>query len=292
MKICVPDYYKDFVCIAGDCKHNCCIGWEIDIDEDAYAYYKGVPGEFGKRLQKGICTDGTPHFALGDGERCPFLNQRGLCDIITELGEDKLCQICSDHPRFRNDYEDRTEFGLGLCCEAAAKLILTGQEKTEVVLQGGGVLPKAETGFFAFRARVLSALQDREKSMQARVELLCAQYEIALPQKSLAQWCAFYEGLEQLDATWTTRLHTARENAYMPGEVMQEQLACYFIYRHLSGGLEDGCFAQRIAFALHATSFICALSAGDEDFLEIARMYSAEIEYSAENTEAVLSMLK
>ena len=34
MKIFAPDYYRDFKCSAGNCKHSCCIGWEIDIDED------------------------------------------------------------------------------------------------------------------------------------------------------------------------------------------------------------------------------------------------------------------
>ena len=70
-----------------------------------------------------------PHFKLGVNERCPFLNNNGLCDIIINLGEDMLCQICSDHPRFRNFYECFTEIGLGLTCEAAAKIILTKKEK-------------------------------------------------------------------------------------------------------------------------------------------------------------------
>lgn len=33
MKYKVPSYYKDFKCIAGSCKHTCCEGWEIDVDE-------------------------------------------------------------------------------------------------------------------------------------------------------------------------------------------------------------------------------------------------------------------
>ena len=56
MKIYVPDYYKDFRCLAGDCKHSCCIGWEIDIDEDTLDYYKSVEGEFGERLKNNIHT--------------------------------------------------------------------------------------------------------------------------------------------------------------------------------------------------------------------------------------------
>ena len=35
MKEYIPDYYKDFQCIADKCKDSCCIGWEIMIDRMA-----------------------------------------------------------------------------------------------------------------------------------------------------------------------------------------------------------------------------------------------------------------
>ena len=35
MDIFAPSYYKKFKCIADKCHHNCCIGWEIDIDDEA-----------------------------------------------------------------------------------------------------------------------------------------------------------------------------------------------------------------------------------------------------------------
>ena len=35
MKRVVPDYYADFACVAGACRHTCCVGWEIDIDPDS-----------------------------------------------------------------------------------------------------------------------------------------------------------------------------------------------------------------------------------------------------------------
>ena len=290
MKEAVPNYYYKFTCIGDRCKHNCCIGWEIDIDKDTYAYYKSVPGAFGKRLEQSICADGTPHFALGEGERCPFLNGQGLCDIITELGEDKLCQICSDHPRYRNYLPDRTEMGLGLCCEAAARLILTREEKTEMVLYSGEEITW-DIPFITLRARMIEILQDRSQSMRERVGSYYRQLRMRVPYKPLEQWCAFYLTLEQLDAAWTTRLQNARENEYRPNDLMLEQLICYFIFRHLAGGERDKLYFERMAFAVHATRFICALSTSDEDFLEVARMYSAEIEYSEENMQAVLSVM-
>lgn len=50
----VPEYYEKFSCIASRCKDSCCAGWEIDIDEDSYAYYNSVEGKFGKRLKE-VC---------------------------------------------------------------------------------------------------------------------------------------------------------------------------------------------------------------------------------------------
>ena len=38
MKLRVPDYYKEFRCIDKDCTDTCCAGWEVDVDEEAYAY--------------------------------------------------------------------------------------------------------------------------------------------------------------------------------------------------------------------------------------------------------------
>ena len=124
-----PAYYKAFRCIGSDCTENCCIGWEIDVDEDSLAYYNTVPGEFGVRLRASIeppdeQTGEQAHFRLDAHERCPLLNDCNLCEVLLHLGEDKMAQICTDHPRYYEWFSDGREDGLGLCCEAAADLIL------------------------------------------------------------------------------------------------------------------------------------------------------------------------
>ena len=119
-----PDFYDQFRCIGGACQDNCCIGWEIDVDQDALEKYRAVPGAFGDRLRQNIVGD-PPHFRL-NGERCAFLNADNLCDIILWGGEQMLCEICDQHPRFRAGYGDRLEVGAGLCCEVAARQWLCG----------------------------------------------------------------------------------------------------------------------------------------------------------------------
>ena len=144
-----PAYYKAFRCIGSDCTENCCIGWEIDVDEDSLAYYETVPGDFGERLRASIApadaqTGEPAHFRLDAEERCPLLNDCNLCEVLLTLGEDKMAQICTDHPRYYEWFSDGREDGLGLCCEAAAELILaqTGAPAFDVT-EADGV---SETG--------------------------------------------------------------------------------------------------------------------------------------------------
>jgi len=164
MTIVTPDYYKKFKCIASECKHSCCIGWEIDIDDVTLQKYNNLKCDFGARLQDNIDFKKSPHFKLDVNERCPFLNREGLCDIITNLGEDMLCQICNDHPRFRNFYSDYEEVGLGLCCEAAAKLILT--QKGKVTLD---IPLAAKLHIVNFRQKLFEILQNRSLPIEERV---------------------------------------------------------------------------------------------------------------------------
>lgn len=128
MIIKMPSYCKNFQCIADKCRDNCCIGWEINIDPTTAEYYKSVGGDFGKRLKCNISDFEEPSFILKN-ERCPFLNNQNLCDIIINLGEHKLCQICRDHPRYFEWFADIKEGGIGLCCEEAARIIVTNKEK-------------------------------------------------------------------------------------------------------------------------------------------------------------------
>lgn len=153
MLLRTPLFYSQFQCIAGKCTDTCCVGWEIDVDEMTLNKYKGlaetnelagncsdntkdVPEEarvvFARNVLKNI-KDG--HFILKPGDRCPFLKENGLCEMICNLGcngtdldengESILCDICREHPRFVEVYGDIMEKGLGLCCEEAARLLLT-----------------------------------------------------------------------------------------------------------------------------------------------------------------------
>jgi lysine-N-methylase len=313
MKRMAPRYMRDFKCIAGDCRHSCCIGWEIDIDEESLENYRRVEGEFGKRLAENIILDGEcACFRLDKDERCPFLNACGLCDIYTELGEESLCQICTEHPRFYNEIAGRLEVGVGLCCEAAAKLVLCQEEPFFLdVLEDDG---EEEDLFF------LDLLEDDgEEEVYDRIEdeiLQARRLYIGNVQNGASlvyfmpdrifkkDWCAFFSSLERLDPKWSEEL-SKWKNAPVgaweePMECFDRQfrnLICYFLYRHFPSA--DGVIGSvaRMYFAFlsyRVVRVLCVLRENCTlaDLLDIARMYSAEIEYSEENTERILKELE
>ena len=169
MKGCRPIYYDRFRCIAGACKDSCCIGWEIDVDDEKREYYQSVSGELGERLRS--CIDWQEgHFILqGKEERCPFLNTENLCDLIIGLGEESLCEICREHPRFYDWYDDYTEAGLGLCCEEAARLLLESEDKL-VFMRDSYEDPEPWINvLFAARETAFTILQDRNCSVWERL---------------------------------------------------------------------------------------------------------------------------
>ena len=305
MKTMVPDYYPLFRCIAGACQHSCCIGWEIDIDEDTLETYKTIDGEIGERLQASIDFDcDCPHFITGADGRCPFLNKDNLCDLILGLGEEALCGICDMHPRFRNDFSDRTELGLGLCCEEAARLILTREAPMQLItLEDDGIEEECDESdlyLYSVRDNAFAIMQDREFSYTERTEHLAIAFGIDLPAPQPAHWADVYLELERLDENWTVLLDSLRSdfspNSFPQWDNVWEQLAMYFLYRHLPAALWDGDVESKISFALLSVQLIQWLCSAKEnvsfnDLLELVRMYSSEIEYSDENLGLIFERL-
>lgn len=288
MKLVAPNYYSAFRCKAGACRHSCCIGWEIDIDDDSLARFRSVPGEFGRKLREGI--DWEQHcFRLDEKERCPFLNRDGLCELILDWGENSLCQICADHPRFRNFLTGRTEIGLGLCCEAAAELVL-GQTRPMklVILDDDGANQGQDAALLTLRRRLFTIAQNRTRTVEQRVEAILAACRISLTVDA-AHWADFLMGLERLDPQWETCLQRLQE-PQQPAprwEIPLEQLLCYLLYRHLPGAVEDGNVQGRVAYCCLMWKLLRHMLR--DDLMELARMYSAEIEYSDENMDAILA---
>ena len=301
MLFVVPDFYDDFHCLAGQCRHSCCIGWEIDIDEESFAYYSGIEGEIGQELREKTSAEPTPHFVLDEGERCPFLNESGLCRLILSLGEDSLCDICREHPRFYNEFSDRTEAGLGLCCEEAVRLLLEGDGPLGLLCydDGGGESPSPEErALFALREKIFSLLNDGSRPLYSCMAACAECCAVPMPDLDMAKWARFYMGLERLDPAWTDALRLLEDRGgevVLPDQldgIKYRRMAAYFVYRHFASAGSPAQASDMLAFALLSTAMVCALETLGLDCGEALRLYSAEIEYSDENIGLILNKIR
>jgi lysine-N-methylase len=302
MKHIIPDYYNNFKCISDKCKHNCCIGWEIDIDDQTYNKYVNIKSKFGSKLKSNIKSEnGRNYFMLTNNDRCPFLNENNLCDIIINCGENHLCEICSEHPRFHNYYEDRIESGIGLCCEEAARIILTN--KDTVKLECSDI--STESGYYyQYRDKLFKIVQNRDLNIKERINRLIEQCDYKTEKIHTNEWIKLYLSLERLDNSWTDILkkcETTKNNIFEieieeKYETLAEQLIIYFLYRYTPKAEYEMSVDEWIIFAILSCMIIFCLCKYNnmndiEGLIEISRMYSQEVEYSDENIDILFSSI-
>lgn len=180
MKIRVPEYFKDFKCIASKCEDTCCAGWGIVIDDETCSKYQKVNGEFGDRLKSEIVHDAGENIFVLKGNDCPFLNENKLCDIYNELGEDGLCYTCRQYPRYLEEFGSLREIGISLSCPEAARIILRDSNKTifelsendEEVSGYNDINAGLYIELMQCRKRVFDIIQDRNLALNTRAAIV------------------------------------------------------------------------------------------------------------------------
>jgi lysine-N-methylase len=285
MKLRAPKYYLDFACIADRCKHSCCIGWEIDVDADTMAKYSALRGGYGEEMKKSICGD-PPHFALREGDRCPHLDERGLCRIICEFGDGYLCDICREHPRFYNSTARGREAGLGISCEEACRIVLSSDNYTEMIEIGeDGEENDISFDSVAERESIFGILSDRSVSYGERLKNIAKKYDLTL---SYIEWRDIINDLEYLDESHRELFSGYSSKTETPDELEPEleRALAYFIYRHASAAENEDEFRAALGFSLFCERLLASI-ASKETILDCARILSEEIEYSEDNTDAI-----
>lgn len=271
----MPVYCRDFRCISDKCTDNCCIGWEIEIDAYTAEYYKTVGGCFGDKLRNNIEENEVSAFRLKN-ERCPFLNENNLCEIIINLGENKLCQICRDHPRYFEWYAHKKEGGIGLCCEEAARIIVTNKEKFSTYEvqcddEGYGDYNKELYDMLYFtRSEIIRTLENDSLTLKERIHLISdyadkiqfmadnyifdtpaitAIYEPDYKKSDIIGFLESFAQLEPIDTYWEEYLKklidssdnlccklSLSDNKF---DLYLKNIAIYFIWRYFLKGVFD-----------------------------------------------------
>lgn len=296
MKLYAPGYYKDFFCIADKCTHSCCIGWEIDIDSDTMAKYASVSYGYGKQIRDSIDVTDTPHFCLTSGERCPHLDEGGLCRIISVLGEDYLCDICREHPRFYNDTPHGKEVGLGMACEEACRIILESNDYDQMIEVGeiDGEADFTDFDATACRNTVYKILSDPSISYIEKLSRIHKEYGVRPECMPDASWREFLSTLEYLDESHRDLFLHYSSDTSIPHEWVGPltRTLAYFIYRHGSGARDIQEFREAVGLSLFCERLLASIAKAQgiqnmTDFIRLARIVSEEIEYCEENTEAI-----
>ena len=278
-----PEFYARFACKAGQCRHSCCRGWEIDVDEESAAYYRAMPGELGEALRDALTEDAEGwHFRLDGEERCPFLQADGLCRLICELGEGALCDICALHPRFFEEVGDWELSGLGLSCEAVTALLLESGEALRFVTQ-------EESLTFP---ELLSNMGIAAEAESLRFAPFAGSADYAALLAAMAR-------TEPIDERWPEELENLREKLETDCPAVEafaqscdrgryDRIFVYILYRQLDR-LGEYRLEELLNYARANTAFVFLWDALEGEAPEHLRRWSEQIEYSTENVALLLS---
>lgn len=321
-----PDFYDSFKCIADKCSDSCCIGWEIDVDEIALEKYQNIFTAFGEHICSQIIQtdDGSHCFKLSEKERCPFLNENNLCNIIIKCGENYLCDICREHPRFYEWFIGVTECGLGLCCEEVCRILLENEEPfslieesdgEEIVLENKEDIAESDLYIFlsAFREKLFEILFNKEISFEEKLVKVLSKTEAFCGEKikirNYKNSLELLKKTEPIDVQWTQYITSLSDNFQnvltvekefnekIKGDMLYSKILAYILYRHFIKAVFDNSIKERISFCVESVRFIylCDMKTYFEkgelnlkDRIDNLKNWSKQIEYSEENTQFLI----
>ena len=158
----IPDYYKEFECIADKCEDTCCAGWQIVIDKKTLKKYRKIKGNFRKQILKNVdWFQGT--FKQDKDKRCAFLNEKNLCNLYLSQGEEGFCKTCREYPRHAEEFEGVREVTLSISCPEVARILMNRMEPVTFL----SYEKEGEEEFEDFDPFFYSILEDARKEMIA-----------------------------------------------------------------------------------------------------------------------------
>lgn len=297
MKIFAPKYYQNFKCVAGDCTHSCCIGWQIEVDRTTLEKYARLHGDYAQKIKESL-TKRNPHFKLSKGKRCPHLDENGLCNIISSYGEDYLCDICREHPRFYNRTTKGLEVGLGISCPTACKIVLTSDDY-RVFVEVGETDCDEDLPLFNCSKQItdiLNKISNRSTPLCERITKIENLYGVSPARLSDERWKKYIGMLEILTAQHKELFFNYTNNFKIEKGVenIAERALAYFIFRHLPNANSQHEFGKTLGFCLFCTMLLLSLINSTnaktlDEIVNLAVIVSEEIEYSLDNQDLIRS---
>lgn len=136
-KVFEPEYYKDFSCIGGACRYTCCQGWQITFTRAEYNRLRSarVSPALKETIETGIKRDkksgdenAYAKMVFDEQQKCPFLDEAGLCRMQLECGPAALSAVCKTFPRAKSELPGYLQRCCSTGCEQILNLMLEKPE--------------------------------------------------------------------------------------------------------------------------------------------------------------------
>lgn len=305
MKIIKPSYYKNFKCIAGECPDSCCQGWEVDADEKSLAYYKTLDSslEIKRRIDSVLDKDefGNTIFTLAAKKRCPFLNDKNLCDMHIAIGQEHTPLTCQNFPRFIYDFGATREMGISFSCPVASDLIynlnthLTFEEELNSDPPSLNDID-AMTYYTLVKARntAFEILQNETLHIKDRL-LQLLDFSVDL-QNQLGKYeqgnddVGFFDVFknpELINPQWVERVEKHIEKP-ISNNLVNENIAAYFIYKYFLQAIYDFDVISKVKMAV--LGVLINTYFGEDSWA--MHLWSKETEHSQYNMDRYKRLLK
>ena len=131
----VPDYFPEFKCKMGACRHSCCEGWPVTVSLEEYFRLLNV--ECGTELRERIdaslrllpqrTPDEYAEISHDYTGQCQLRMADGRCALHAEAGEDALAPLCRLYPR---GVRSEGGFECACACSCEKTLELLAERKT------------------------------------------------------------------------------------------------------------------------------------------------------------------
>ena len=255
--------------------------------------YHSMTGSLGESLRQAITVDDEgSHFIFSKAQpMCPLLNEKGLCKVVLELGEEGLCNTCHMHPRFYKYIEDLELCGVGLSCEASVEL-LARQEPMDLLLF------TMEDDHNEFNSEERLTLHNVFELLAFDLDPNLFQYTPKPSKQSFKELLDLYKQTEPIDENWTAQVNTLSSKldqliTSVQTCIQHEDMSLfnkvyqYILYRQIDM-LSDYSLESILAYAKDGTDYILIASALDGQPLKQVARWSQQIEYDEDNVELLL----
>ncbi len=314
-----PKFYYTSQCLMSSCPDTCCAKWEIVLNDTDVSFLQSHT-MYGKSGADFVMTDSDGDRCLKlNNRRCPFLNDRNLCDLRLAYSYENTPEVCRLHPLFVEEYDGFTEKCPSLSCPAVAREVYNSDfcadEYPTPVYNGDDSLMSALIASRSFLLSTDFSDYDIDTLLNGLLHLSlfvtdndCSHCTSDDYKKAFAEHKNEFENIKKylpeirqsilteseiLEGDWQNALSAPEKTDEKPIDKNQViAFIRYLIYRYWLKGINfsDGYIT---ALFISLSVKLCVDLAADSylTFFEITRLFSKETEHNSYNSDLIFNFI-